>query len=219
MKIERFIYERKVPICEQTVPIKMKGLTKKESEVLLKLLKEFTRDYNANSISKIVNITPRGALKILKNLAKENLIIGRKLGKAVFYKINFDDYYTLKILETLLISEAREKAARWIYEFKSFFKNTEIVIIFGSIVKNPAKAKDIDLLLVFKKEKNKDLMKSVQEKKAISSKTIHVIKQTPKDLQNNLNKKDPVILSAIKNGFVLHGHNKLLEVIKNVRSS
>ena len=87
----------------------MASLTEKESEVLLKLFKDFSQDYNANSISKQVNITPRGALKMLKNMEKEKLIIGRKLGKAVFYKPNLTDIYTIKTIETLLIGETRDK--------------------------------------------------------------------------------------------------------------
>jgi len=196
----------------------MKGLTKKEIEVLLKLLKDFTRDYNANSITKVIGITPRGALKILKGLKKENLVIGKELGKAVFYKINLNDYYTYRVMETLLINEAREKASRWLYEFKDLFKDIEIAIIFGSIVKNSKKANDIDLLLVFKKEQNRSINKIIEEKRAISKKTIHLIKQSPKDLENNLKKRDKIILNALKNGYVLYGYDKLLEVLKHVTS-
>lgn len=127
----------------------MASLTIKESEILLKIFKDFSKAYNANSISKEVNISARGALKILKNLEKEHLVISRKLGKATFYKINLEDIYVRKIIETLLIKESRDKAQRWIDEFKEVFKDAEAIIIFGSIIKNPQHANDIDIILVY----------------------------------------------------------------------
>ena len=94
---------------------RMVELTRKEGEVLLKLFKDFSRDYNANSLSKEVEITPRGMLKILKKLESKGLARGKQFGKAIFYKVDLEDHYVAKIIETLLIAEAREKASRWLH--------------------------------------------------------------------------------------------------------
>ncbi len=194
----------------------MELLTKKESEVLLTLFKDFNTDYNANSISKPLCLTPRGALKILKNLKKHELLNGKQLGKAVFYKVNFNDEYAVKLISVLLMNESREKASRWLSEFKELFEPADIVIVFGSIVRNPNAANDIDLLIVFKKEKYKAVNQIIEKRRAISSKAIHTVKQTPQDLVKNLKKKDKVILNIIKRGYVLHGYEKLVEAMKNV---
>lgn len=194
----------------------MEGLSDKEIEILLVLLKDISTDYNSNNITKKIEITPAGAFKAMKKLEKRNIIIGKKMGKAIFYKINLKDYYTFRTMETLLINEARKKASRWLHEFEDLYKHTEIVIIFGSTIRNQKKAKDIDLLTVFKKEKNNIINKIIKERRLISTKPIHIIKQTPEDLINNLKKEDKVILNAIKHGYVLHGYEKLLEVIKHV---
>ena len=196
----------------------MKGLSDKEIEILLILSKDFSTDYNANNITKKIGITPAGAFKAMKNLEKKGLITGKKMGKAVFYKVNLGDYYTFRTVETLLINESKEKASRWINEFKDLFNHIEIVVIFGSIVKYPKKANDIDLLVVFRKEKNNLVNKIIDERRALSIKAIHLIKQTPEDLNRNLKNNDKVILSAIKNGYILCGYDKLLEVVKNVTS-
>ena len=196
----------------------MKGLSDKEIEILLILVKDFSTDYNANNITKKIGITPAGAFKAMKNLEKKRLITGKKMGKAVFYKVNLNDYYTFRIIETLLIDESREKSSRWLNEFRDLFEHAEIVIIFGSIVKYPKKANDIDLLAVFRKENNNIINKIIDERRAISIKAIHLIKQTPKDLNRNLKNNDKVILSAIKNGYILCGYDKLLEAVKNVTS-
>ena len=136
----------------------MKNLTKKESEVLLTLFKDFTKDYNANSLSKVVRITPRGALKILKNLKSQNLLVSKQLGKATFYKINFNDEYTLRLLPILLMKESKEKATRWLAEFNELFEHINIIIIFGSITRNPKTANDIKterIALIHKNELTK----------------------------------------------------------------
>lgn len=196
----------------------MSSLTPKESEVLLTLFKDFSKDYNANSLSKQVGITPRGALKILKNLQKQQLLTSKQFGKAVFYKLNLDDYYTFRTIETLLIYEAREKASRWLSEFKGLFKDVEIVIIFGSITREPKKANDIDLLLVFRQKKMKLVKHFISEKNKILLKPIHPVIQSPNDIKKNLKKKDPVVLNALRRGYVLSGYDKLIEVVKNVTS-
>lgn len=196
----------------------MSSLTSKENEVLLKLFKDFSRDYNANSLSKQINITPRGALKILKNLQKQGLLISKQFGKAAFYKINLEDYYTFRIIETLLIHEARERVPRWLAEFEKIFKDIEIAVIFGSIIRNPKKANDIDLLLVFTQKKMKLVKNFINKKNKILLKPIHPVIQSPNDIKNNLKKKDQVVLNALQRGYVLHGYDKLIKVVKYVTS-
>ena len=195
----------------------MVGQTRKESDILLKLFKDFSKNYNSNSISKEVNISPRGALKILKKLEKDKILVGRKLGQATFYKLNLNDLYARRVMEVLLTKEARDKAQRWISEFKEVFSYADIVIIFGSMIKNPAHASDIDLLLVFKRRKYKEVSDFINDKNKILLKKIHDIPQTMQDLTENL-KKNPAIIDAIRTGYVLHGFNELVEVIKMSQS-
>ncbi|MBI4453331.1 hypothetical protein HY636_01690 [Candidatus Woesearchaeota archaeon] len=196
----------------------MTALTSKENEALLKLFKDFNNDYNANSISKQIGTTPRGALKILKNLHKQGLLTAKQMGKATFYKVNLKDYYAARIIETLLINEARENASRWLSEFEDLFKDLEIAIIFGSIIRQPKTANDIDLLLIFRQKNIKNVKHFISEKNKILLKPIHPIMQSRQDIMNNLNKKDPVILNALRRGYVLHGYDKLIGVIKCVTS-
>ena len=196
----------------------MKVLTKKESEILLSLFKDFTNNYNANSLSKKIGITPRGALKMLKNLKSQNILTSREFGKAVFYKINFGDEYIIKLMSILLMEEAREKASRWLSEFKELLECVDIAIIFGSIIRNPKTANDIDLLIVFKKERYSMIEKEINQRREISAKVMHVVKQTQDDLIKNLKKKDEVVLNIIKNSYVLQGYEKLVKIIENVTS-
>jgi len=196
----------------------MKSPTNKENEALLVLFKEFSSDYNANSISKKLNITPRGALKILNNLYLEKTLIRRKLGKAIFYKVNFEDNYSMKLIETLLIKETREKASRWLSEFEGLFGIVEIALIYGSVVRNYEKAKDVDLLLVIKKDNYKEVSKFIDEKNNILLKPVHPLILVLSDLEKNLKSKNPAMINAIREGYILYGHDKIIGVVKHVTS-
>ncbi len=196
----------------------MKTTTSKENEALLLIFKDFSSDYNANSISKKLNITPRGALKILGNLHSEKMLVGRKLGKAVFYKINFENNYTKKLIEALLIKESMEEASRWLSEFEVLFGIARIVLIYGSAIKNYEKAKDIDIVLVIEKGKYKEASKLIDEKNNILLKPIHPLIMTLSDLEKNLKNKNPAMVNALREGYTIHGHNKIIEVVGNVTS-
>ena len=188
-----------------------------KEKILLKIFKEIDKTYNANSLSKELDLTSRGILKILKSLKKENLLISKKMGKSTFYKINLQDLYARKTLEALLVKEANKRTGRWVEEFKPILQESEAVIIFGSIIRNPEKANDIDILLIIKKDQYKKVSSLINEKNKVLLKKIHSIPQTMKDIRENL-KKNEAIKDAIRTGYVLHGFDKLVGVIKDVTS-
>ena len=173
-----------------------------KEKILLKIFKEIDKTYNANSLSKELDLTSRGILKILKSLKKENLLISKKMGKSTFYKINLQDLYARKTLEALLVKEANKRTGRWIEEFKLFFPESEAVIIFGSIIKNPEKANDLDILLIIKKDQYKKVSSLINEKNKVLTKKIHGIIMTLEDLKENI-KNNPAIKDSIKTGYVL----------------
>ena len=213
---EKFKYEPLVPISELIVHINMITLTETEGRVLLKLFKDFSQAYNSNSLSKEIGITPRGTLKILKKLKSNQMLKSKQLGKATFYKPNLDDEYVSKIIEILLIAEARDKAERWIEEFKEIYNSSEIVLLFGSITKNPKEASDIDVIFVFKKRNYKNIADFVEKKNKILFRKIHEIPQTITDLKENLRNGNKAMIDAIKTGYVLHGSEKVVEVMRDV---
>ena len=161
-----------------------------------------------------MQITPRGALKALKNLEKQGLVVGKLFGRAIQYKINFN-LLTKKNIELLLLEEAEYKYKRWVEEFRKF-DEAQIIILFGSILKQDKKHNDLDLIFVVDKNKYASLMKKINEKNTVLVKKIHQVIQTMTDLKDNLINEDLVLLSAIKNGVVLKGQNKFVEVLENV---
>jgi hypothetical protein len=188
-----------------------------ERELLLKLFKDFSKDYNPSSIAKEVNKSRMGAFKALQSLEAKGIVKGQALGRARFYKVNLESSYARKTAELLLMDEANQHQ-RWVDELKELFLHVNIVIIFGSIITKEKNAHDIDLLMVYPEKNNNQVNSFIRQKNEILVKKIHPVKQTKEDLIKNLKKKDAVMLDAVRTGVVLHGFQEFVELIENVTS-
>jgi len=189
--------------------------TQLERGIALKIFKDFTTKYNAGNIAIELKKTRAGTLKALKNLEKKRIVIGEAIGKARIYKLNLADDFVKKNIELLLEEEARTRQ-RWINEFEELSKKAEILILFGSIIRDEKKAHDLDLLIVLDTKQNKEIDNMINDKNNILTKRIHPVKQTKGDLTNNLKKHDKVLLNALKFGIVLHGYKQIVDMIENV---
>lgn len=192
----------------------MKNITNNEIRIMLAIFKSPDIAYNANSMSKLIGISPMGALKIMKKLEKENILNPKKLGKAKFYSLNLSRKYVRDYIAFLLQRESEQHSAYarvWINEIKSNVKSAEIAILFGSVLKKGDSANDVDVLLVTNKESFLKLKKEVEKVNLLNIKKLHPIYQSIEDLKRNIKKNDAVALSAIK-GIVAFGAEKLVEV-------
>jgi len=195
----------------------MTALSQKERETVLILFKEYTNYYNANSISKVLNIRHVGAQKILKRLHRENVVISKTIGKSITYKLNFSNDYVANLVTFLLADEAN-KFKRWKEEFKELFKKDRIVMLFGSTIKDYAHANDIDLMIVLENKEVKEINTVLKKKEEILPKELHSIKLTPSDLLENLKKRDKAFVDIIKNAIILCGQDKYVEILRYVTS-
>ncbi|MBS3118980.1 nucleotidyltransferase domain-containing protein [Candidatus Woesearchaeota archaeon] len=195
----------------------MRSLTKKERETLIILFKDFTSFYNANSISKVLNISHVGAQKIFKRLLQENLVVNKTIGKSITYKLNFNENYVSQLIVFLLVDEANN-FKRWREEFKEIFKKNRIVLLFGSTVKDYTHAKDIDLIIIIKNREVKEINAFIKKKEEILPKKIHAIKLTASDLQESIKKKDNAMVDIIKNAIILYGQDEYVKMLKNAKN-
>ena len=196
----------------------MNEISPNEMKTLLMIFKDYSSSYNANNLSKKLNITSMGCLKILKNLEKKKILTSKQLGKARFYKIDFENSYAKTYLQFILENEAEEsipKIKKVVKEVRKLQENATIGIVFGSVLHKENYA-DVDLLLVLNNQKNEGLNKNIEEINKINIKKIHAVKQTEEDLIKNLKENNAVIISAIKEGIVAFGYEKVIKVIEDV---
>ena len=193
----------------------MISLTLKERETILLLFKELTTFYNSNSISKVLNISHVGAQKIFKRLLKENIVVSKTIGKSIIYKLNLDNEYVSKLVSFLLSDEANNNKLLK-EEFKELYFKGNIVLLYGSILKNFEKASDIDLMIISNDKNFEEINKIKKKKEDILPKRIHLIKISYNELLENIKNKNKALIGIIRNAIVLYNQEKYVEVLKNV---
>lgn len=192
----------------------MRDITANEMMFVLALLKSPELEYNASSMARHLGMSSMGALKIAKRLEEERIISSRELGKARFYNLDFQSDYVRQYLMFLLKREAEQAdptVRRWVTELRKL-KNADCVVLFGSVLQEQQKAKDIDALLITDEGRFAALKEEIQGLNMINVKHIHPLYQTAEDFRKNLRKADKPLLSAIK-GIVVVGEDEFIDLL------
>jgi predicted nucleotidyltransferase len=193
----------------------IKDITKNEMKFLLTILKSPEEELNSRNISKKIDISPMGALKIAKRLEKEEILSSKQIGRGKYYKIRLEKDYIKQYIKFILQREAEQSSPyikRWVNELKKITR-AKIVILFGSILTKGDKANDIDVLLITDNKNFNSLKKEIESINLLNTKKIHPIYQNGEDLKGNMKKKDKVILNAIK-GIFISGEDEFIGIIK-----
>jgi len=140
----------------------MISLTEMERKALLILAKDYAKLYNANMLSKELDISHVGAQKMLKRFKEQGMTDIKQVGKSIIHKLRLEDDYNQKLLSFLLADEANNHK-RWKEEFKKLNKEKRIIMLFGSAIKNYQNAADIDIMIVMDKKDTKEVNKTVLE--------------------------------------------------------
>lgn len=192
-------------------------LTKKEQEALLFIYKDITNFYNANSLSKEVEITQVGTMKILKRFEKSGILVSKKIGKSFVYKVNIEEEFVEKLIAFALINEA-SKFQRWKDEFKQLHKKGRVLLFYGSASRNYPQAKDIDVFLILDKKDIREVNKEIEKIQGVLPKKLHVIKATKEDLIKNIKDNNKSMIEIIKTSIVLYGYDEYMEVVNGFAS-
>ena len=187
-------------------------LTKKEQEALLIIYKDISNFYNANSLSKELKITQVGTMKLLKRFEKNNILLSKRIGKSIVYKINIEEEFVQKLIAFALINEAG-KYQRWKDEFKSLNEKDRILLFYGSASRNYSDAKDIDIFIVINKKDFHEVSKKLEKIQSILPKKLHAIKATKEDLIKNIKENNKSMTEILKTAIVLYGYDKYMEVV------
>ncbi len=192
----------------------MRNKEKNEMLFIMSILKSPEIEYNANNLAKHLGLSAMGVLKIARRMVKQNILVSRQVGKAIIYKINLKNEYTQHYINFLLKKEVEQTLPYvkvWINEIKKI-KNSDLAILFGSVLKKQKEAKDIDVLFVTENKKFQMLKKEIEEINKLNPKKIHPIYQSKEDLEKNIKKHDNVILNSIK-GIVVFGEDIFIEIL------
>ena len=189
--------------------------TNNENRVLRRILMSFGEDYSINEIARSCSLAPNGAFKILRKFERQGVLKPKKIANIVSYKINFEDNKTKNILGLSLIPDLEGKLKFRMEDLKELKETTEIGVIFGSYTQEKKQPNDLDILIVVnerKYPKYKLISRKVYQTIPIK---VHEVIQTEEDLRKNIKKKDKVIIDILKNGVILWGQDKLIDVIKD----
>ena len=192
-------------------------LTKKEQEALLIIYKSLANFYNANSLSKELEITQVGAMKLLKRFEKNNILLSKKIGKSIIYKINIEEEFAQKLIAFALINESG-KHQRWKDEFKALQKKGRILLFYGSASRNYSDAKDIDIFIVIDKKDFNEASKELEKIQKILPKKLHAIKATKEDLIKNIKENNKSMIEILKTAIVLYGYDDYMEAVNGFTS-
>lgn len=190
-------------------------LTLNEKKVLKEILLSFGEGNSINTIAKKCKLSPNGAYKILVKFEEEG-ILKATISNIKSYRLDFDNPKTDSMIELSLIHETNALLNNRVNDLKGLKETTEAGLAFGSYLKNPSKANDLDILLLLKKENFKRVQNSLEQARLVSPIKLHEILQTEEDIKKNIYIRDAVIFDIIKTGIILWGHKKIINVIKNV---
>ncbi len=191
-------------------------LTKNEQRLMTYLWRNYTEQLSINELAKRIGITPKGAYIILKKFEKDSLVTPRTIANAVIYQLNYLDKKTRDVVEYALKSEQPPNSYVAVLEkdLQIIRKITDATILFGSVLTKGLQAQDLDVLAIINPKNLSALRAKIKEFESISPKKVHLVIQTKVDIQENLHKKDPVIIEVLRKGYILWGYDLLFQFLE-----
>ncbi len=193
--------------------------TKIELQIAKHLFKHFKERFNSRQLSKVLNINHAHANKLCNLLTKKRLLKREEIGNAVYFSFDYKNKLAIKFIEYLLVLEEKE-FPKWLsvvfHSLKKFNEHVTLGLVFGSSVKN-SKFNDIDVLLVYEKNRSKKINKIKNEirNSQLIEQPIRYVDITEKDIL--LNKDDKIFYNILSDNLIFNNPEKYIEMIKKCR--
>ena len=182
---------------------------------LIRFLASGLKDHSINEIARACKIAPNGAHKILRKLEEENVVTPKQIANIKSYQLDFSSEKTLCILELALMPEKLEgRVKQRADDLKRLRGLAKAAIIFGSYTKKK-EPKDLDVIFVLESRNFSRYKRLLAEIQGIVPVKIHDVAQKNEDFSRNLQKDDPIISEALRNGIVLWGFSTIAQLVKN----
>ncbi|MBA3065823.1 nucleotidyltransferase domain-containing protein [bacterium] len=182
---------------------------------ILRFLIKTGPEWTGRQISKEIGVSPATCHKALRQLYNEGLLLFRSVGAGHLYKLNDENYLVKKVVRPLFEQEDSiyRRLKEILLEHLGSLSPRKLVsaVVFGSVSKKNERAKsDIDILLLVKKEEDKD---EIEKRTALAAAVIireygnalSPYIQTVNEFMSKKKKKLPVIKEILKNHFVIAG--------------
>lgn len=166
----------------------MLSLSDNEFSVISFLVRNFSEKLTIRSIAQRLDFSPAGVFNILKKLERQEIVVGQKLGTGLFYAINFENKIACHLASiALLYSDEKTEidAEKLIQAKAAIFDKKTLLLVVDNVTILDASIPDVDLI-------------TKTEDEAIAL----------------LRRKDPETLKLLKNGVVLFGEDRIVEIIK-----
>lgn len=177
----------------------------------------YSAQYHVREIAKLTKKSHVTLLPHLKALEKDRILIPKTVGKNKVYSLNFDNIVTKSYL---LLAETVEEILylEEIFLIKKItaeifnLKLDGTIVLFGSYAKRTFREdSDIDIIYL-----GKIADKEIEEIRKIGKtygKTINMKKSTIKKLEEDLRKKDPLMVEIIKNRRLLQNPEPFINAL------
>ena len=199
---------------------KKNKLEKTSDQILKILIKEPFIDHTITSLSDSLGITRQGLWKTLNKLADDRLITMKKISdtktSVILIRLDFENLLTKKTISLLLTKESLDHD-RWRNELKELEHYTDFIILFGSILKNPKEANDIDIIIVADKKEFKSIDDIKNKIQKTQIKEIHLIDMTKQEFKTELKNNNKAYIDAIKKGVILYGQEDYIDFVHGLR--
>lgn len=189
--------------------------TKNKMKLVRELSSHESWEYSINELEKETGIHRVRISSLIKELYKSNVIKIRKKGKVSLVSINKDNFFVRELLIKMFHKEkklAEEIMAAMVKELKQK-KNITSIVLYGSAVKPSFTFKsDIDLMIIYENNINKEEIEKLTNKYANKGMLISYDFIELKEFKKLYSEKEASIITLVKNHKVLYG-KRLLEII------
>jgi len=189
--------------------------TKVEIQIIKYLFKHYNERHNPRQLAKILSINHAHANKLCNALAVKMLLNKEEIGNSAFFSFNYENKLATKFMGYLLSLEEKE-FPKWLaillHSLKKFNGYIQIGLVFGSSIKNN-KFNDIDVLLMYDKNKSKEINRLKQEirNSQLIEQPIRYVDITEKDIISN--KANKIFYNIMSENLIFNNAEKYVEVI------
>lgn len=194
-----------------------KMIPKNTKKVILFLLRSTDGlGSNINSIARDNSISVGSAFKVLKDLETDGILKKREIGNQSNYTLDLVNEETIKLCELILLEERRQLKghAKLYADDIDAFKESDLILLFGSILKGRA-FNDVDVLFVTNSvKKARDFCLGISK---VRTKPVVPLILKREDLIRALKEKQQAITGIMTHSVVLRGASAFIEVMKHAQ--